>query len=122
LGVDTKWESSGQAVQDLSHVAQDKAILFHIALAHVLWESGACRLLVDKVADGLDTIADGQGFVLKELGRFLALLDQILAGEFSKRFAGLIGLPHIELNHPSGDLSDLGDRFTGIEVNHIEGV
>jgi hypothetical protein len=26
------------------------------------------------------------------------------------------------LDHSAGDLSDLGDRFTGIEVDYIEGI
>jgi hypothetical protein len=79
-------------------------------------------LLIDKIANGLDSISDAQRFVFEKLGSFLALLDQVLAGELAQGFASLVGFPHIELDHSPGDLSDLGDRFTGIEVDHIEGV
>ena len=121
-GVDIQGQTAGQAIEDFGHVAQHEAIFLHVALAHVLGEPGASRLLVDKIANGLNSISDAQRFVFEKLGSFLALLDQVLAGELAQGFASLVGFPHIELNHSAGDLSDLGDRFTGIEVDHIEGI
>jgi hypothetical protein len=121
-GVDIQGQSTGQAIEDLGHVAQHEAIFLHVALAHVLGEPSAGRLLIDKIADGLRSIPDVQRFVFEKLGSFLAHLDQVLAGELAQGSTSLVGFPHIELNHSAGDLSDLGDRFSGIEVDHIEGI
>ena len=60
--------------------------------------------------------------MLEKLRGFLAFFDEILARKLTKCFPSLIGLAHIELHHTAGDLSDLCDRLTGIEMDHVEGV
>jgi hypothetical protein len=79
-GVDIQGESSGEAVKDFAHVAEDKAILLHIALAHMFRQSGACGLLVDEVADGLHAIADGEWLMFEEMSGLFAFFDDVIAG------------------------------------------
>jgi hypothetical protein len=75
---------------------------------------------MDKVADALNPIPNRKWFMLEKLRGLLALLNQVLTGKLAKCLSGLLGLTHIELNHPAGDLSDLCNRFTSIEMDHIE--
>jgi hypothetical protein len=75
LGVNTKWQTARQAIENLPHIAKDKAILLHVALAHVLWQSSASRLLVDKVADTLNPIPNRQWFMLEKMRSFFTLLN-----------------------------------------------
>jgi hypothetical protein len=106
-------------VEDLVHVGEDELVLLHVEPAHVLGQAGGRRLHAREVVGRLRAVAQRQVGLGVQFARLLHDAEQVLDGDVAEHVTGPAREAHVALDEPAIGPADLGEHFTGVEMDDL---
>ena len=116
---DSRIEPACERRQDVVDVVQHVPQLLHVHAAHVLGQTGGCRLLPDEVVGCLHAVAQRQFRRGEELGAPLDHRDEVRRRHLAQRRAGALRLAQVTRDDARVGLTHLRHRLAGVEVNNL---
>ena len=110
-------EPAREGVEDPIHVGEHEHVLLHVGSAERFGQARCGRLLLHEVIGRLLRVADGDRAIGVEIPRRLEPLNDLLRVDRQQRPAGLGGLLKVAAHDRPANAADLGDGFTGQEVD-----